>query len=212
MLILLLSSSVNKVQYIQDNLVSSGDSLGEIKIWDVRCKKKQVFSFKEQSEEISDITYSYNTNFLLATSIDGTLGVYDLRKKPNYKLYALSDFIEDELHCLKIMENGKKVVCGTSEGPLAIFNWDWFGDYKDRILGHPGTINCIEKFNEDMMFTGCEDGHIRIVSLYLKNIEKVIGDAKKLDIKENKEFNDIELLSLNMSKYDYIIIFIFLFR
>ena len=150
------------------------------------------------------MVYSESTFFLLSTSIDGTLGVYDLRKNGNYKLYALSDFIEDELHCLKIMENGKKVACGTSEGPLAIFNWDWFGDYKDRILGHPGTINCIEKLNEDFMFTGCEDGIIRIVSLYKKNIEKVIGETSTAkSIKENKEFSDIEVLSLDMGNINH---------
>ena len=182
-------------------MVASGDSEGELKIWDIRQKKKLLFTFKEQSEEISDIAYSESNNFLLSTSIDGTLAVYDIRKSSNYKLYALSDFLEDELHCLKIMENNKKVVCGTSEGPLAIFNWDWFGDLKDRIIGHPGTINCIEKINENLMFTGCEDGLIRIVSLYLKNIEQVISDSKQSisSVKENKEFNDIEALSLDMS-------------
>ena len=45
------------------------------------------------------------------------------------------------------MKNGQKLACGTSEGPVVVFDWDWFGDYKDRILGHPGAVNTLAKYN-----------------------------------------------------------------
>lgn len=195
------SSGITKVCNFGENLVSTGDSEGCVKIWDVRKKKKSIFTFKEQSDEISDLAYSTANQYLLSTSIDGTLSVYDLRASPKFKLYALSDCVEDELHCLKIMEHNKKVVCGTSEGPIALFSWDWFGDYKDRILGHPGSVNCIEKYDENYFFSGCEDGKIRLVSVFRKNIEKMVGDTKKNSKmpKENKDFKDIEALTLSMS-------------
>jgi WD40 repeat protein len=134
--------SINKVKFINENLFCSSDFNGEIKIFDIRTKE-EIFKFNEQEEEITDFEYNQDTSFLLSTSIDGTLGVYDIRKVGKYKLYALSDNIEDELTSMKLIKNGQKVACGTSEGPIVVFNWDWFGDYKDRILGHPASVNCL---------------------------------------------------------------------
>lgn len=33
----------------------------------------------------------------------------------------------------------------TSEGNLLLFKWDYFGDFKDRIIGHPNSIDSIVK-------------------------------------------------------------------
>lgn len=81
-------------------------------------------------------------HYLLATCTNGTLGVYDLRKehKAKDKLYALSDNLDGDLNCLCLAKNDRFVVCGSDEGVLHLFKWDWFGDSKDRIVGHPEGI------------------------------------------------------------------------
>lgn len=158
-----------------------------------------MFSFKEQIEEISDLEYNPDFSYLLATSIDGTLGVYDIRKTEKYKLYALSDNIEDEMYCIKLVKNGKKVACGTSEGAIVLFNWDWFGDYKDRIMGHPGSVNCIEKYDENILISGCEDGGIRFVSVYPKYVHSIISDKNTTSL-ANSSFRDINCVSLSHDK------------
>ena len=40
-------------------------------------------------------------------------------------------------------KNGSYILCGSGEGNVLIFNWDWFGDFKDMIKGHPEGINLI---------------------------------------------------------------------
>lgn len=133
---------------------------------------------------------------ILLFRIDGTLGVYDIRKAAKYKLYALSDNIEDEMYCLKLMKNGQKLACGTSEGPVVVFDWDWFGDYKDRILGHPGAVNTLAKYNDNYLISGCEDGQIRFISLYPKYIKSLLGNKTEKRIK-NKTFNEISKIDTN---------------
>ncbi len=77
--------------------------------------------------------------------------------------------------CVSLMKYGKKVLCGTSEGPIVIFQWDWFGDYKDRLIGHPSSILTMAKYNENYIFTGCDDGNIRLCQLEPKNIGFLIS-------------------------------------
>jgi hypothetical protein len=95
--------------------------------------------------------------------------------------------------------NEKKVACGTSEGPIVLFNWDWYGDFKDRIMGHPGSVNCMAKYNENTLITGCEDGKIRVVSISPKGINQLISDKKKLNL-DNLAFNDISSIAISNDK------------
>lgn len=184
------NASISKVKFLDQDLVACGNGEGLVKVFDIRAKK-EVFKFKEQEEDITDIEYKEDTKFMLNTSIDGTLAVYDLRKD---SLYALSDCIEDELNCMKLIKH--KVACGTSEGPIVLFNWDWFGDYKDRIMGHPASVTCMEKFNDNVLVTGCEDGGIRFVSMSPKSINSIVSD-KQIRNFQNKNFNEINALTLS---------------
>lgn len=74
------------------------------------------------------------------------------------------------------MKNGLKVVTSSGEGVMNIFSWDWFGDCTDRIVGHPNSIECMLKYDEDTLITGGEDGLIRAVSLLPNRILAILSD------------------------------------
>ena len=74
-----------------------------------------------------------------------------------------------------IVKNGKFVLCGSSEGVIYIFKWDWFGDCKDRFLGHPQSIDCMLKIDENTIITGAEDGYLRGVGVYPNKILTLLG-------------------------------------
>ena len=99
--------------------MASGDDEGDIKIWDLRSKTS-VLTYSEQAETITDFSFNDELTLLLATSVDGTLGVYDLRKSETAKekLYALSDCLEEDLLSMLIVKNGKFVLCSSNEGFL----------------------------------------------------------------------------------------------
>lgn len=195
-------NSISKVLFIDNNIFSVGTNAGEVSLFDIRSKSK-VGTMKEQTEEISDLAHcEEHDNNLLSSSIDGTLSVFDLRKR---KLYALSDCIEDEINCIQIMRGGNKVVCGTGEGNLAIFNWDWFGDFKDRVVGHPLGILSMDKYSENIVITGCEDGGIRVCTIYPKGIRGMISEKNKVKKNKNKEFKDIENIAVSDNR-EYLVL------
>ena len=110
---------------------------------------------------------------LLTASCDGTLGVFDLRKP---LLYAMSDSFGDDQNAVLLMKQGRKVVTASSEGVLNLFSWDWFGDCNDRIVGHPNSVQCMVKYDEDTVITGGEDGLLRVVSVLPNRIIAIVGD------------------------------------
>jgi len=144
-----------------------GDDDGSIAVYDVR-QKKPTRRFSENSDFISGMALGVDGFSLCATSGDGTLAVYDLRKNDTKGLIAMSDFQEDELLSISIVKEGKKVICGSQEGNLLIFSWGDFGDQKDRIKGHPMSIDAMVPFTEHSVLTGSSDGKIRVVSIHQK--------------------------------------------
>ena len=190
------NNSISKCLFINENLYSIGDSNGKIKIYDIRLNKI-IKNYEEQSEEITDIVYSeIKENYILSSSIDGTLAVYDIRQK---KIYALSDCIEEEINKLQIMKNSNKILAATSEGYIEIFNWGWFGDFKDRIKGHPQSVLCMDKYDENLIISGCEDGGVRICSVYPKGVRGIICDKDKVNI-PNEIFNEVNCVCVSKDK------------
>ncbi len=72
----------------------------------------------------------------------------------------------------------------TSEGTINVFSWDWFGDCNDRIVGHPGSIDTMIKYDEDTIITGSEDGLIRAVSVLPNKIVAILADPTDQDESE----------------------------
>ena len=89
--------------------------------------------------------------------------------------------MEDDLNCLSLVKGEEFVVTGSEGGHLDIWKWDWFGDFKDRIGGHPEPIESICKFNEKLLLTGCSDGWVRIVSLFPNKVKIFQNHADDLD-------------------------------
>lgn len=170
---------IHTILHLEDNhIIATGDDDGMIRIWDLRqaaSGKKHAIAmeFAEHEGTISKIDYKRELNQIVTASYDGMLGVFDLRKK---QLYAMSDHFEDDLTDVAIMKHGKKVLASSAEGVINIFTWDWFGDCNDRLVGHPGSIDTMIKYDEDTIITGCEDGLIRAVSVLPNKIISILGD------------------------------------
>ena len=193
------SEKFSKVKFISENIFSGGDFKGNITLFDIR-QKTPIKIFKEQSEEITDILYEPNkSNFLLTSSIDSTLCVYDIKKM---SLYALSDKLDEELNCMLSYKNGNHILCGSGEGNILIFNWDWFGDFKDMIRGHPEGINDMDKYDENIFLTGTEDGLIRICTMFPKAVRGLLKNRNKKG--EESAMKDVNRIKISKNKKNLI--------
>jgi len=170
-----LAAGGNALLPLEPHRFVVGDDDGHIAVYDVRRKQPAV-EWAENEDFITDFALGSDHLSLCATSGDGTLAVYDLRKAGTKGLIAMSDFQEDEFLSITIVKDGSKVLCGSQTGILCIFSWGDFGDMNDRIRGHPMSVDAMVKLDEDCVLTGSSDGRIRVVSVF-SNIHKnnIIG-------------------------------------
>lgn len=139
--------------------------------------------FKDHEGTITNIDYNLKENMIVSSSCDGMLGVFDLKKG---ELFAMSDNFEEDLQCVCLMKENKKVLAATSEGVINIFSWGDFGDCNDRITGHSSSIDTMIHYNEDIIITGCEDGMIRALNVLPNKIISILGDP--IDISDGEIF------------------------
>jgi len=181
---------LNTLLVLNDNMLATGDDQGVIKLWDNRSQKC-VMTYEEHEDFIADMTYHSEKKTLIAVGGDGFLSTWDIRK-PN--VAAMSDCMDDELLSVELIKNGKKAVVGSQDGVLSLWTYGDWGDYTDRYLGHPSSIDTICKLDEDTICTGSSDGIIRIVSILPNKFEGVIGDhgeefpIERIRLADNKKY------------------------
>mmetsp|Transcript_26777 Transcript_26777/g.73673 ORF Transcript_26777/g.73673 Transcript_26777/m.73673 type:complete len:527 (+) Transcript_26777:134-1714(+) len=210
-------------------LLATGDDNGGIRIWDERLcggssgagfsnkrPKGCVLEWNQQHDYISAIEYYPHSNgknqdgnnILLATSADGSLGVYDLRmnKGAVADTTRKSDHLDDELLSLCVLKSGTKVVCGTQTGALSIFSWGTWGDISDRFPGHPASVEALLKIDENTILTGSSDGLIRVVQIHPDKLLGVLNDGDEHGNASSNDDNDghggypVEKLAYNSNR------------
>ncbi|CAO3583019.1 unnamed protein product [Absidia cylindrospora] len=130
-------------------------------------------TYTEHEDFIAQMVYNADRKTLVAVGGDGYLSTWDIRK-PN--VVAMSDHMEDELLSVTLVKNNRKAVVGSQDGILSVWNWGDWGDYKDRIVGHPSSIDAICKLDEDTICTGSSDGIIRLVTILPNGFHGILGD------------------------------------
>ncbi|KAM9827519.1 WD repeat-containing protein 55 [Neosynchiropus ocellatus] len=165
------SAAINSLLVVDENILATGDDCGTLKVWDMR-KGTSFMDMKQHEDYISDIAVDKAKRILLTASGDCTMGVFNIKRR---RFEFLSEYQSADLTSVKIMKRGKKVVCGSSEGTVYIFNWDGFGATSDRFAIKAESIDCILPITENIMCTGSMDGYIRAINLLPNRVIGCIG-------------------------------------
>uniref|UniRef100_A0A668S875 WD repeat-containing protein 55 n=1 Tax=Oreochromis aureus TaxID=47969 RepID=A0A668S875_OREAU len=162
---------INSLLLVDENVVATGDDGGTLKVWDMR-KGTAIMDLKHHEDYISDITVDQAKRILLTASGDGTMGVFNIKRR---RFELLSEYQSGDLTSVALMKRGKKVVCGSSEGTIYIFNWNGFGATSDRFALKAESIDQILPITDSIMCTASIDGYIRAVNLLPNRVIGCIG-------------------------------------
>ncbi|KAG8439105.1 hypothetical protein GDO86_005352 [Hymenochirus boettgeri] len=163
-------SPLNSLLLIDENIFATGDESGMLKVWDIR-RGTSFMEMKNHEDYISDMVIDQNKKMLLTTSGDGTMGVFNIKRR---RFELLSEFQNGDLTSVAIMKRGRKVACGSSEGTIYLFNWNGFGATSDRFAVKAESIDCMVPISDHIVCTGSMDGVIRAINI-LPN--RVIGSV-----------------------------------
>ena len=78
------------------------------------------------------------------------------------------------------MKRGRKVVCGSQEGVLDIFDYSDIEDISDRFPGPPSSVDALLALDDDIVMTGSSDGVIRIISILPNKMLGACGRLRRL--------------------------------
>ncbi|XP_078791837.1 WD repeat-containing protein 55 isoform X1 [Oryzias latipes] len=186
------AAAINSLLLVDENILATGDDRGTLKVWDMR-KGEAFMDLKHHDDYISDIAVDQAKRILLTTSGDGTMGVFNIKRR---RFELLSEFQSGDLTSVALMKRGKKVVCGSSEGTVYIFNWNGFGATSDRFAVKAESVDCIVPITDSIMCTASMDGYIRAINLLPNRVIGCIGQHVGEPIEEiNKSWDSRFLVS-----------------
>jgi WD40 repeat protein len=187
---------------INENLILTGNDKGHVAFWDLRKSFKKPVSYDDKTHDdcITDISVEGNDKFAHCTSGDGTMSTFNLKKLG--KLHVRS---EPEIECdfLSVcsIDDAQKVVVGTQEGEVLVYNYKEYGCSSDRIPGHVGTIDTICAYEGNVVLTGSEDGVIRALhvnpSRYLGVVGKHTEDVLRIVLTGGEDEDQCASLDVN---------------
>ncbi|KAM8974169.1 WD repeat-containing protein 55 [Pelodytes ibericus] len=163
--------ALNSLLLIDENIFATGDDNGMLKLWDLR-KGVAFMEMKNHEEYISDMVIDQNKKLLLTASGDGTMGVFNIKRR---RFELLSEYQNGDLTSLAIMKRGKKVACGSSEGTIYLFNWNGFGATSDRFAVKAESIDCMVPITDNIVCTGSMDGVIRAINILPNRVVGSVG-------------------------------------
>ncbi|XP_006632039.1 WD repeat-containing protein 55 [Lepisosteus oculatus] len=185
------SYPLNSMLVIDENLLATGDDNGILKVWDLR-KGTAFMEMKQHEEYISDITIDESKKILLTTSGDGTMGVFNIKRR---RFDLLSEFQSGDLTSVAIMKRGKKVACGSSEGTIYLFNWNGFGATSDRFAVQAESVDSIVAITDSILCAASMDGVIRAINLLPNRVIGSVGQHVGEPIEQIAKSHDRRFLA-----------------
>ncbi|KAM6251763.1 WD repeat-containing protein 55 [Porphyrio hochstetteri] len=164
-------SALNCVLPIDNNIFATGDDGGALKVWDLR-KGDAILEAHQQEEYISAMAVDGNGKILLTASGDGTLGVFNVKRR---RFELLSEPQNGDLTSVVLLKRGRKVACGSSEGTIYLFNWDGFGAASDRFALRAESVDCVVPITDSIVCMGSLDGVIRAVNILPNRVLGCVG-------------------------------------
>ncbi|XP_026182021.1 WD repeat-containing protein 55-like [Mastacembelus armatus] len=119
------------------------------------------------------------------------MGVFNIKRR---RFELLSEYQSGDLTSVALMKRGRKVVCGSSEGTIYIFNWNGFGATSDRFAVKAESVDCILPVTDNIMCIASMDGYIRAVNLLPNRVIGCIGQHVGEPVEELAKSRDSRFL------------------
>ena len=174
-------AAVNAVEFSPRNdfLVSGGDDNNILlrSLYDISYKNEEIQPIRlgNHSGKIADLEFSSDGKFLLSASWDGTVGVWDLKKRQ--KIHSLVGH-KGPVYSVKYSKDNKYIYSSGSDGEIKLWKVN-NGEYVMPLIRNGWGISKFEVDEErNFIAFGSTDGQIKI--------NKFDQDETILNIKEDR--------------------------
>jgi WD40 repeat protein len=163
-----------------------GEFPAKIRIWDI-AKKVVKLTIDENSEGISQIRFSPDSNFIVSGGKDGKLKIW---QATSGKLQRQWDAQPSEIAAIAISTDTKTIVTsGRADGAIKV--WSFSGELQRTIQGDDNAINCVALANDDKTLM-IGNSQIKLYDLntgdLIRTLIKKTITSKQVLISPNGEF------------------------
>lgn len=87
---------------------------------------------------------------------------------------------DDEMTCMIANSTNTKILCGTAQGWINIYGFNFWGEMQNRLPLHAAQVNCLalDTVSSTILFSGCADGIVRELNI---NNSKFVLELADLD-------------------------------
>ena len=194
-------------------LLCTGHDSGAFNLWDYRTESKPVMTINECSEYISDMDINEAKRIVAASSGEGTLTAFNIRARRMEK--PQSELFDSSLTSVCFLDNRSKLLVGSEEGTIEIFNCGEWGNISTRYpIKNCGSVTCIKRLVDSTVLVGDDNGNTLVVNVLpskvFKNLTRDhvrIGDknAHKAS-KEEKDGNQMPIETIAVQQSNNLIV------
>lgn len=157
---------------IDKYLLATGDDAGAFHLWDYRSNRGPAMELKEFDDYVSDLDVQSDKRLVLASSGEGTIAAFNVRAKRLEP--PQSELFDAGFNCIRSLDGRNKVLAGSDDGVISIFNRDQLGNISDRFpIDSNMSIERMEVLADSLVAIGCSDGKTQLLRI-LPN--KVLAD------------------------------------
>ncbi|KAG7196594.1 hypothetical protein KM043_013084 [Ampulex compressa] len=136
------SNNMNCLAYSPDGqyIVTGGDD-GKVKLWNTLSGFCFV-TFQEHSSTITGVLFSHNRNFVVSTSLDGTVRAYDLVRYRNFRTLTSPRPVQ---FCSVALDSSDEFLAAGGQDFFDIYLWSVkLGTLLEVLSGHEGPVISLE--------------------------------------------------------------------
>jgi WD40 repeat protein len=194
-------SRVYSMCVIDKYLLATGDDSGVFRLWDYRTSRGVAMELKEFDDYISDLDVQSDKRLVLASSGDGTIAAFNVRAKRMEP--PQSELFEAGFNCILSLDARNKVLAGSDEGVINIFNKNQLGNISDRYpIDSDVSIERMLALGDSLVAVGCSDGKTLLVNILPNKVVKEIftHDLPVESLSVQRSTNTIASLDSNVVK------------
>lgn len=175
------------------------DSFEDIKIWNLNTGQLLFTLLNRNTFSIIDIDISLNEKFLISSSLDGTIKMWDIK---NGKLLKVITTSRAAISSIKISNDMKYLIVASFDKSINIWNIESAKLIK-KIMGYSGSINNIDITNDNkFIVSALSDGTLK--KSYSSGFKKQKNIEKKINYLEQQVQAKLEGIMLIPTKIPYI--------
>lgn len=164
-------SRIYSMCIIDKYLLATGDDAGVFRLWDYRTNRGAAMELKEFDDYVSDLDVHADKRLVLASSGEGTIAAFNVRAKRMEP--PQSEVFEAGFNCIRCLEERSKVLAGSDDGVISVFNKNQLGNISDRFpIDSTVSIERMLVLTGSHVAVGCNDGKTRIVQILPNKVVK----------------------------------------